>query len=448
MSDNTKKIKRMSVTKILLIGYLSVIVVGTVLLSLPFAVKEGQSHGVFDSFFTSTSAACVTGLIRFDTATHWSLFGKCVILGLIQIGGVGFMTLCVYALSLTKLKIGLAFRSLAQSAMSAPDLSGVVRMTKYIIKFTLITEGVGALLLSFFFCPRAGVLRGIGYSVFHSISAFCNAGFDLMGEVEPFSSFTTEAGNVYLNVVLMLLIIAGGLGFFVWHDLYDSRLRPKKFKLQTKVVLTVSAILVFGGAALIFLFEKCAAPETGTGDLVLTSLFQSISARTAGFNTVDLASLSSSAKLVMIFLMAVGGSPGSTAGGIKTTTLAVLIATLPSTFRRKKSPELFGRRLEENLAETAIAVVMMYATLIFGAALVITNVDGVGLLDAIFEATSAAATVGVTTGATPGLSVVSAGILSLLMIFGRVGSLTVLFAFASSKYRVPSSLPMEKLQVG
>ena len=445
-----EKLRRLSVTKILLIGYLIIIAVGAVLLALPISVKEGESFHAFDALFTSVSAACVTGLIRFDTFSHWSGFGQAVILVLIQIGGVGFMTLCVSAMTLTHKKIGLSFRSLAQNAMSSPELGGVVRMTKFIILITTVTEGVGTILLSLFFCPKLGFFQGLWYSVFHSVSAFCNAGFDLMGQDTPFSSFTGYSGELYVNLILMLLIIAGGLGFFVWRDLYDSRMNPGKFKLQTKIVLTITPALVIGGAALIYIFERLSPANAGESSpaLIIPSLFQSVTSRTAGFNTFDLTAISQSSKLVMILLMFIGGSPGSTAGGIKTTTFAVLLSSVSATFRRRKSVEIFGRRLEDNITRTSSCVLVMYAALALVSSLILTNADGVGLLDSVFESVSAVATVGLSAGATPGLSYLSASSLIILMIFGRVGSLTILFAFSSEKNRTPSSLPLEKLQIG
>lgn len=439
-----EKLRHLTVTKILFIGYLSIVLVGTILLSLPISVRAGESHSVFDGFFTSASAACVTGLVRFDTYSHWSPFGQAAILVLIQIGGIGFMTLCVSALSMTHLRIGLAFRSLTQNAVSAPELGGIVRTARFIVIFTAATEIAGALCLSAYFCPKLGTLRGIWYSVFHSVSAFCNAGFDLMGGGAPFSSFTSEAGNVYLNIVLCMLIIFGGLGFFTWHDIFATGCRTRRFRLQTKVVLAVSAVLIVFGAALLFVLERA----SGEGITVMEALFQSVTCRTAGFNTVDLAALAQSSKLVMITLMLVGGAPGSTAGGIKVTTAAVLAVSVRSTLRQRKSAEMFGRRLDDTSTRTAVCILMMYLGLALTSSVVLNVFDGVEIIDAMFESFSAVATVGLTAGVTPSLGVVSAGVLSLLMIFGRVGSLTMLFALASEKGRRASMLPLEKLQIG
>ncbi len=438
-------LRRLTVTKILFLCYFLIVVVGAVILSLPVSVRAGESHRVLDGFFTSASAACVTGLVRFDTYSHWSPFGQSVILVLIQVGGIGFMTLCVSALSVTRYRIGLVFRSLTQNAVSAPELGGIVRSAKFIVIFTAAVETAGAILLSFWFCPRYGTLRGIWYSVFHSVSAFCNAGFDLMGGTSPFSSFTSASGSAYLNIVLMLLIIFGGLGFFTWRDIFMTKCRLRRFKLQTKVVLSVSAALTVIGAVLFYLLERVSGSGSAT---VLEAVFQSVTCRTAGFNTVNLAALSQSTKLVMIALMLVGGAPGSTAGGIKVTTAAVLAVSVRSTLRQRRSAEMFGRRLDDTSTRTAVCVLMMYLGLALTSSVVLNVFDGVGMLDAMFESFSAVATVGLTAGATPTLGAVSALVLSALMIFGRVGSLTMLFALASEKGRTASSLPLEKLQIG
>ena len=437
-------LRRLTVTKILFLCYFLIVVVGAVILSLPVSVRAGESHRVLDGFFTSASAACVTGLVRFDTYSHWSPFGQAVILVLIQVGGIGFMTLCVSALSVTRHRIGLVFRSLTQNAVSAPELGGIVRSVKFIVIFTAAVETVGAILLSFWFCPRYGTLRGIWYSVFHSVSAFCNAGFDLMGGTSPFSSFTSASGSAYLNIVLMLLIIFGGLGFFTWRDIFMTKCRLRRFKLQTKGVLSVSAALTVIGAVLFYLLERV----SGSGSVtVLEAVFQSVTCRTAGFNTIDLGAMTGMSKAASMLLMFIG-APGSTAGGIKVTTAAVLAVSVRSTLRQRRSAEMFGRRLDDTSTRTAVCVLMMYLGLALTSSVVLNVFDGVGMLDAMFESFSAVATVGLTAGATPTLGTVSALVLSALMIFGRVGSLTMLFALASEKGRTASSLPLEKLQIG
>lgn len=448
--DIIKRLHDISPMKMLLLGYCVIILTGTILLSLPMSMKEGMHSDLLTSFFTATSATCVTGLIRVDTYTHWSTFGQIVILCLIQIGGMGFMTFCISAIALTKKKIGFASRSLMQSAISAPQLGGIVRMTRFVLVGTVLVEAIGAVLLSFFYCPRLGFFKGLWYSVFHSISAFCNAGFDLMGAEAQFSSFTGQVGNGYLNGIIMLLIIVGGLGFFVWRDLIESRLRFKMMHLHTKIVIFVSAILIFGGGLVLFLLEMDGAAFSGlsSGQEVLAALFQGVSARTAGFNTVDIGAMTEAGLFFMVCLMLIGGSAGSTAGGIKTTTFAVLMLSVFTTFWHKKSVEVFGRRMEDGITRTASCVFMMYLVLVCAVTIIIARVEGLPMIHTLFESVSAIATVGLTTGITTELGGISLVLLSALMIFGRVGSLTMLLAFSSRKNPVSSTLPLEKIQIG
>ena len=443
-------LRKISPMKIILIGYLIIILLGTLLLSIPAAVREGESHSILTAFFTSTSATCVTGLIKADTYTHWSAFGQAVILTLIQIGGIGFMTVCITAITFTRKNIGLASRSLMQSSISAPDLGGIVRMTKFVVLGTLMIEGAGAVLLTLRFCPSMGLGRGIWYSVFHSISAFCNAGFDLMGARSQYSSLTAFTSDWYVNIILMALIVIGGLGFFVWRNILDTRFRFRKMSLHTRIVLFISAVLIFGGAVIFFLLERggSAYEETGTSGQIAASFFQSVSARTAGFNTVDLAKMTEAGRFFMIFLMLIGGSPGSTAGGLKTTTFVVLCLSIGATFRNKKYTEGFGRRLEEGIVRTAACILMLYLTLACGSAVILSHIENIAFLDALFETVSAVATVGLSVGLTPGLGTFSSLLLSFLMIFGRVGSITMLLAFSSPRNYKVSSLPLEKIQIG
>ena len=436
--------------KIILLGYCFIILLGTVLLRLPAAVRDGSEQSVLTAFFTATSSTCVTGLVRADTCTNWTLFGQAVILVLIQTGGIGFMTICISALSLTKKNIGLASRSLMQNSISAPQLGGIVRMTKFISLGTLLIEGIGALLLAFYFCPLLGLGRGIWYSVFHSISAFCNAGFDLMGIQGEYSSLTSVVGNWYVNLIIMLLIVIGGLGFFVWRNLLDSKFQYKKMLLHTRIVMFVTAFLILGGALLLFLMEHGgdAYHDKSLSEQIAASFFQSVSARTAGFNTVELARMTEAGRFILICLMMIGGSAGSTAGGIKTTTFAVLMLSIITTFRHRKSVEAFGRRMEDGIARTASCVFMMYLLLSCGGAVLISRIEGIAFLDALFETVSAIATVGLSVGLTPTLGIMSCLILCFLMIFGRVGSMTMLLAFSSNKNIKISSLPLEKVQIG
>lgn len=437
--------------KLILSGYLLIILAGTLLLALPAAARGPGGTPLSDAFFTATSAVCVTGLVRFDTFTHWTLFGQLVILGLIQVGGVGFMTVAILVMLATKKRIGLSQRSLMQNSISAPQIGGIVRLTKFIALGTAVIEGIGALLLSFSFIPRFGVKKGIYFSVFHAVSAFCNAGFDLMGGTTgEFSSLTGMAGNWYVGLVVMLLIVIGGLGFGVWHDLGSSRFRFRRLKLQSKMVLSISAALIVLGAAVFALLEWNQPLYAGlsVGEKLHAGLFQSVSARTAGFNSVDLSGMTDSSLFVMICLMFVGGSTGSTAGGIKTTTFWILCISIIATFRRKKNIEMFGRRMDEGITRTASCVFMTYLLLTTASAVFLSSAEGLPFLTALFETVSAMATVGLTLGVTPTLGMASKLLLAFLMLCGRVGSITMLLAFSSEKRVTNSKLPLEKVQIG
>ena len=445
-----KRVHDTSALRIIPVIFLIIIFVGTLLLMLPAASKSGEGTGFTDALFTATSATCVTGLVRFDTCTHWSTFGQVVILCLIQTGGIGFMSIPLWLVSLTGHKIGLNSRVLMQNSISAPQVGGMVRLTRFLLMGTFVMEGLGALLLSAVFIPKYGPGKGIYYSLFHAISAFCNAGFDLMGGEQQFSSLVTMGNNWYLNLVIMILIIVGGLGFFVWRDLVVTRFHFKKCKLHTKIVLTTSIILIIAGAVIIFLMEFGEIGTQGKSipEQMLNAVFQSVTARTAGFNTVDLTKLTEGSIFMMIMLMLVGGSPGSTAGGMKTTTIAVLTISIISIFRRKKSEEAFGRRMEEGVLRTSACVFMIYLFLISASAMLISKLENVTMLTALFETTSALGTVGLTLGITSQLGMLSKLLLALLMFVGRVGSLTILMAFSSPKRMVASKLPLEKVQIG
>lgn len=443
--------QNISPMKLILSGYLAIILIGTLLLMLPVSTKGAGGTEFTDCFFTAASATCVTGLVRFDTFTHWTLFGQLVILAMIQIGGVGFMTIAILVMVFTRKRISLSQRSLMQNSISAPQIGGIVRMTKFIALGTLAIELIGAVLLSFDFIPRFGVAQGIYFSIFHSISAFCNGGFDLMGDTTgQFSSLTGMAGNWYVCTVIMLLIFIGGLGFFVWQDVMHRKWRLKYLRLQSKMVLSISIVLVFGGAFVIALLEWGSPlfQELPVNQRILASLFQSVTVRTAGFNTIDLTGITEGGLFVMTCLMLIGGSTGSTAGGIKTTTFWILCTSIFATFRRKKNIELFGRRMEEGITRTASCVFMTYLLLITAVTVVISAVEQLPILTVLFEAVSAMATVGLTLGVTPGLGMLSKLLLAFLMLCGRVGSITMLLAFSSEKRVQNSELPLEKVQVG
>ena len=421
------------------------VIIGALLLMLPISTKDQSGASFSDALFTATSAVCVTGLIVRDTATYWSNFGQFVILLLIQIGGIGVVTVAMALTKLTGKRIGLYARTTLKEAISSPAVGGVVSMTGFIYKMVFGTELAGAVVLSTVFIPEYGIVRGIWYSVFHSVSAFCNAGFDLCGIKKPFSSITSYGTNPVVVITVMALITVGGLGFFTWRDIAKNKLRFKKYKMQTKVIITVSAILIILPAVYFFLFEYGALPVK---ERVLGALFQSVTARTAGFNTVDLALFSEAGMMLMIGLMLIGGSPGSTAGGMKTTTVAVLFASAISVFRKKKDTHFFLRRLPDDAPKNAATVFLLYLTLALTGAMVISYHEGIPMMSALFETASAVATVGVTLGITPTLSVLSRIILICLMFIGRVGGLTLIYAALSDKSSQVSKYPQENITVG
>ncbi|MDY5948097.1 MAG: potassium transporter TrkG [Oscillospiraceae bacterium] len=439
------KNRHMSSFQIIILSFLSVILLGTILLMLPAATRQPGSASFSDAAFTATSAVCVTGLVLHDTATYWSFFGQLVILLLIQVGGMGVVTAAASIAIFSGRKIGLMQRSTMQEAIAAPHVGGIVRMTGFILKVTLTAELIGTVLLSFVFCREFGPLKGVWYALFHSVSAFCNAGFDLTGVKEPFSSFTSYSASPILNSVVMLLIIIGGIGFFTWDDIGRNGLRFRKYRMQTKVILTVTGILIALPAVYFFFFEFSDMPIVKR---IWSSLFQSVTPRTAGFNTVDLTQLSETGQLLTIVLMLTGGSPGSTAGGMKTTTLAVLLSCAMSVFRKKESTHFFRRRVASGTERNAATVALLYVSLFLISGMIISRLENLPILTALFETASAIGTVGLTLGITPSLGIASQMILAVLMFFGRVGGLTLIFAAFSKSGTEHSRYPQEKITVG
>ncbi|MBO7663847.1 MAG: Trk family potassium uptake protein [Clostridia bacterium] len=435
----------MTTFRIIACGFVALILTGTLLLSLPFASRKAGSAEWLDCLFTATSAVCVTGLVVQDTASFWTPFGQAVILALIQIGGMGVVTAAVSLAFLSGRKIGLMQRGVMQESISAPQLGGIVRLTRFIVLTSLGIEAAGALLLLPSMITRFGAGSGIWHAVFHAVSAFCNAGFDLMGSQEPFSSLTGFSQNILVNITVMLLITVGGIGFLVWNDVKEHGFHWKQYRMQTKTVLLTSACLILLPALWFFLFE---AEQFPTEERILPALFQSVTLRTAGFNTMDLNRLSDSGQALMIVCMLVGGSPGSTAGGMKTTTVAVLLTAAFAVFRRKDHATLWGRRIAEDTVRQAVAILMMYLLLFFCSGMIISRIEGLSLISCLFETASAIGTVGLTLGITPSLSVPSRLILITLMFLGRVGGLTLIYAAQSVKKGSQSTLPLEKITVG
>ena len=437
--------RRLTTFQVISAGFLSFILIGTLLLMLPFASTVHGSVPFADCLFTATSAVCVTGLVVRDTATTWTPFGQAVILILIQIGGLGVVTAAVTLAFISGKKIGLMQRSTMQEAIAAPQVGGIVRLTRFIVLTTLAIEGIGALLLLPSFWVEFGFPRALWYSFFHSISAFCNAGFDLMGFRGPFSSLTGFSQHAWINLVLILLITVGGIGFLVWNDVKEHRLHFRQYRLQSKIVLITSAVMVLIPFLWMMLVEMKHLPPA---ERILPALFQSVTLRTAGFNTVDLNQISGGGQAIMIFWMLVGGSPGSTAGGMKTTTVAVLLLTARAVFRRKEQVECLGRRIGDDAVRHAVAIIVMYFALFFTSGVIICGIEGMPLLTCLFETASAIGTVGITLGITSQLGAVSRIILIALMFLGRVGGLTLIYAAQATKAGTQSALPLEKITVG
>ena len=431
--------------QVILLGFLGVILLGALLLTLPVCSRDGASTPLADALFTSVSAACVTGLVVCDTATHWSFPGQLVILLLIQIGGLGVITVAVTFFRLWGRRISLAQRNMMQQSISAPQVGGIVRRTGFLLRGSLLVELAGALLLAPVFIRDFGPVKGLWYSLFHSVSAFCNAGFDLMGVRAPYSSLTGYAGSVTVNLVVMALIVIGGIGFLVWEDLRENRFRFRALRLHTKLALATSAVLILVPAGLNFLLEYRELPF---GERLLAALFQSVTTRTAGFNTTDLTRLSEPGILRMIFLMLVGGSPGSTAGGMKTTTIAVLFLAGLTVFRRRDDVEVFRRRIGQDVIRNAGTILFLYLALFCVGSAVLCRVEGLPLLTCMFETGSAVGTVGLSLGVTPTLHQSSRIVLMLLMFLGRVGALTLVYALLPGGKNPPGRRPQEPVTVG
>lgn len=436
---------KLNMSQIILLGFLGVILIGTILLTLPFSSAAGSWTSPLDALFTSTSAVCVTGLIVHDTATYWSLFGRFVIILLIQIGGLGVITISMSLAIIAGKRIGLRQRSIMQNAISVPTIGGIVRLTKFIVLGTLTVEGIGAALMAPVFIRDFGFFTGIGYAVFHAVSAFCNAGFDLMGVRQPYSSLMSYADSSVINITIMLLIIIGGIGFMTWNDLIRSRFRFRALRLQTKTVLITSGVLIVLPALYFYFIEF-----TGYSgkERVLLSLFQAVTPRTAGFNTADYSQMSDPGLLLTTVLMMIGGSPGSTAGGFKTTTAAVLFFLMLSVLARHKNVTMFRRRIEMDIVKDAVSLISIYFSLLLIGSFILCVREDLPMMKCLFECASALGTVGLTTGITPELSVLSRLILIVFMYFGRVGGLTLIYAAVRRENIHAGTVPMEKVMVG
>ena len=433
--------RRLSSFQIITLGFAGVILLGALLLMLPISTTGENVTPFNETLFTATSAVCVTGLVVQDTGSYWSTFGQAVILALIQIGGLGVVTVAASFALLSGRKISLMQRSTMQDAISAPKVGGIVRLTRFILRGTFLIELLGALAVLPVFCRDYG-WRGIWMAVFHSISAFCNAGFDILGtESNRYPSLTGYADSPVINITIMLLIVIGGIGFLTWDDIFENKWRFHRYRMQSKVILVTTGFLIFLPAMFFFFSDFSALPA---GNRLLASFFQSVTPRTAGFNTVNLSTMSGASQGVMILLMLIGGSPGSTAGGMKTTTLAVLLANATATFRQRDSAQFFGRRVDCSAIKTAATIL----TLFFSGAVFISAYENLPLSACLYETASAVGTVGLTLGITPQLHIPSQMVLITLMYLGRVGGLTLIYATFSSKKAGNAKLPQEKITIG
>lgn len=442
-------LKRLSRTQTIALGFFLIICIGTLLLMLPISSRSGDLTGFHDALFTATSATCVTGLVVVDTYQHWSMFGQVVILFLIQIGGLGFITMGMFFSIFLRHKIGLKERNLIQESLNGLQLGGVVRLVKKIVPWTFLIEGIGALILMLRFLSEMNPAEALWYGVFHSVSAFCNGGFDLMGRYEEYSSLMRYSGDFVVNLVIMLLIIVGGIGFIVWDDVSRHKYHVKRYMLHTKIVLVATAVLIFGGAFLFFLFEReNLMAGMGAKEQILTSLFGSVTTRTAGFNTTDTGAYTQATRLLCVILMFIGGSPGSTAGGIKTTTAIVLLLIVVSNLRSNPELNIFGRRLDEGTVKKASTVFLMNLSLALVSVTAICALQPLEMDDVLFEVSSAISTVGMTTGITRDLTAVSRYIMILLMYCGRIGSMSFALSFLERKKVAEVRLPKERITIG
>lgn len=450
--ETIRKKKNLSPFKILAIGFATVILTGGILLSLPISSATGQFTSLLDTIFTATSAVCVTGLVVLDTGTYWSVFGQWIILILIEIGGLGFMALStIFALLLGK-RISLRERLVMQEAYNTFSLQGVINHVRYMLFFTLAVQGGAALILMTQFIPLYGIGTGIYYGIFHAISAFNNAGFDLLGN---FTSVTVLNTNKVVLMTLGTLINIGGLGYLVWREIISSirsKKKLKNFSLHSKVVLTISLTLVLFGS-LIFLIFEWNNPATMQGmrfsDKIVNSYFSATTPRTAGFNSISNSEMSPAGKLLTMGYMFIGGSPGSTAGGVKTTTLGIVIFTLISVLKGREDVEVYHKKLSQSTVYRAVAVFLLGISIVIMGVIVLSIAEVGATFEVIlYEVLSAFGTVGLTQGITPSLTAVSKVTLTLIMYMGRVGPLTVMLALAGKQSKANVKYPEGKLLIG
>ncbi|MEQ8153493.1 MAG: TrkH family potassium uptake protein [Clostridiaceae bacterium] len=443
----TKHIK-FSAVQILALGFAIVIFIGGIILSLPACSADGNYTSFIDAVFTSTTSVCVTGLVTVDTGTHWNYFGKTVIMLLIEVGGLGFMSFATLIAILIGKKITLKERLLMQEAMNTFSFQGIVKMVKYVLAFTFSVQILGAIIMSTQFIPEHGFLKGAYYSIFHSVSAFCNAGIDIIGN---FRSVTVYSSNPVILLTISSLIIIGGLGFTVWVEIYNYK-SLRKISLHSKVVIFVTAALLIVGTILMLIFEwnnSLTMKNFSIEDKIMNSWFAAVSPRTAGFNSVATDGMTTAARLLTIILMFIGGSPGSTAGGIKTTTLGVLVLTVIGVIKGKQDTEVYGRRFSKDLVYKAFTVFFIAISLVIFMTMLLSITEARASFEYIlYEVTSAFGTVGLTLGLTTKLSWMGKVIIIITMYLGRVGPLTVAFALTNNKNRKSIRYPEDKVLIG
>ena len=445
MNEKGNRHFRLTGSQTILLGFLTMILAGTLLLMLPISTKTGEWTGFSNAFFTATSASCVTGLVVYDTASHWSIFGQIVILTMIQIGGMGVVTMTTLLSRLIGKKLSLQARTTLQEAVSAPNLGEILKYTRFICIGTVIFEAAGAVIMSPIFINEYGILKGIWISIFTSISAFCNAGFDLNGVHGEFSSMVPYADNPLIVITLVFLILTGGLGFLTWLDIRKHGLKFSRYSTQSKIIIVMEIFLILVPLIYMFFGEYEDLPF---GERFLAALFQAVTPRTAGFNATDYSYFSGTGILLTVILMLIGGAPGSTAGGMKITTVAVLFFTMVSVFKHEKSPAVFKRRIKPEAIYGAIAVFMLDIMIALIGAMLISKIEHVAFLQTLFESASAVGTVGLSMGLTPTLSTVSKFILIFSMYMGRVGGLTLVFAAISRKSTGNRQYPADNIAVG
>lgn len=439
---------QISYQRVIALSFALVILMGSLLLSLPAASRSGEATPFVDAAFTAVSATCVTGLVVYDTFTHWSIFGQLVILMMIQIGGIGLMTIITMMSVFLKRKISLHERRILMQSAGNMRMSGVVKLIKSIMTGTFLIEGIGAVILAFRFHENMGIGESIYYGIFHAVSAFCNAGFDLMGQFEKYSSFTAYETDIVVNLVLISLIVIGGIGFWVWNEIAEKKLRFREYSLHTKIVLVTTGILITAGTMGYFILEYGTMQGLDTGEKWLSGLFMSVTTRTAGFNTRDMGSLSEAGQLLTIILMFIGGSPGSTAGGIKTTTLAVLVLMVLSMGKGESHVTVCKKRMENEQIRQACTIVITYLAAVAAATVAICHLEQTGMGEGMFETVSAVGTVGLSMGITSTMGCISKIILAVLMFSGRIGALSFLLVLGERKTAPPLKRPSEKIIIG